>query len=82
MSHGARVAGPGPGQGGGGGLPPGQGHAGAEGNEADHDQRPGQPHHIRVSHTRYSEIQTKALKSLPSPRRSQMNFLNIPRILN
>lgn len=27
-------------------------------------------------------IQTKALKSLPSPRRSQMNFLNIPRILN
>ena len=27
-------------------------------------------------------IQTKELKSLPSPRRSQMNFLNIPRILN
>ena len=55
MSVGARVAGPGPGQGGGGGLAPGQGHAGAEGNEADHDQCPGQPHHIRVSHTRYSD---------------------------
>ena len=68
ISLAAHVAGPCPGQGGGGGgLAPGQGHAGPQGDEADHEQCPGQPHHIRVSHTRYSLKHSKVnlLREIP-----------------
>ena len=47
------VTGADPGQGGGGGVAPGQGDAGAKGDEGDNEQCPGQPHHIRVTDTRW-----------------------------